>query len=50
MKINLQVTHGGHYLRKLHCVLEMACEKEMASCVRGYTYTRIYGQQQLGKY
>ena len=36
MKINLQVTRGGHYLRKSHCVLEMVCEKEMASCVRGY--------------
>ena len=28
---------------------EMACEKEMACCVRGTTYTRIHGHQQLGK-
>ena len=36
MNIILQVARGGHYLRKSHCVLEMACETEMASCVRGY--------------
>ena len=28
---------------------EMACEKEMTCCVRGYQYTGIYGQQQLRK-
>ena len=33
---NFTSTRGGHYLRKSHCLLEMACEKEMASCVRGY--------------
>ena len=37
-------------MRKTHtvpCAEEMAGEKEIASCVT--TYTRIYGQQQLGK-
>ena len=43
--IILQVTRGGHYLRKSHCVLEMACEKEMASCVRGY---HIYKDVRMG--
>ena len=31
-------------------MLEMACENEIARCVRGYhVYKDIHGQQQLGK-
>ena len=46
----LEVTRGGHYLRKSHCVLEVVCEKEMASCVRGYHIYKDIWAAAIAKY